>query len=158
MIAFFLIILGCFTGPPSIDEWRAEILHGSRISDDADLKMPILTKGRTEVLWLFTEWGKLPIITDTQTYAELMLVPAFLDAGTSFSAADRRGVFRMGGMEVSYESRELEGTIRVIESTPKATVLDIDIWARTPVIDLRSRGEKHIVGRVRATHRQFGEH
>lgn len=98
-----------------------------------------------------TRWGKLPIVTDTESYLNLMLVvPASLEPGSSFEAANRNGFLRIGGMDVGYESRSLDGSIRVTESTSEAVVLDLDIWARSPVTDLSGRGEQHIAGRVRA--------
>jgi hypothetical protein len=148
--------LACIAGPPRFDDWKAEVVHDSRITDDPDLKMPMLKKGRSEVLLIGTKWGKLPIIMDTEAYAEVMLVPPDLETGSSFSVADRKGVFREGGMEVTYESHDLQGTIRVVEATPEAAVLDVDLWARSPIVDVRKRGDRDLTGRVRATHRKFG--
>ncbi|MES2638728.1 MAG: hypothetical protein V4850_04580 [Myxococcota bacterium] len=145
-----LLLLACTLGPHALDEWKAEVWTDSRIRHDPDFDRPDIAKGRGgRVLVLTADWGKLPIITDTQEYLNVVIaLPRELDAGTSFSAANRSGFLRMGGMSVGYESREIEGTIHVVEVTAEGVVFDLDLVARSPVIDRHARGEKRVKGRV----------
>jgi hypothetical protein len=145
-----LSIMACTLGPPALDEWKAEIATDARIAFDEDFKQPRIRKGRGgRVLVLTADWGKLPIITDTQQYLNVVIaLPRELDAGTTFSAANRSGFLRMGGMSVGYESREIEGTLHVVEVTREGVVFDLDLVARSPVIDRDARGEKRVKGRV----------
>lgn len=149
-----LLLASC--SPPPVDQWQASIRQESRIGEHPDLKQPMVTQGRSQVLLLTTSWGEVPFVTDTGSYLDLALtLPSELPPGTSFAADSRKGYLRIGGMDVSYESRQLEGTIRVVEVTPDAAVLDLDIWARSPIID-DGRGEQHVVGRVRAVEAELG--
>lgn len=147
----YLSGLACVAGPPPLEEWQGEILIQSRIMDQPDMGWPHVYKGINSVLRLETRWGKLPIITDTEQFGNFgITLPSDMRAGESLSAENRRGYLRIGGQVVVYDSREIVGTIQVVEVTQDSAVLDLNIVARAPVVDLNGVGERPVQGRVRA--------
>jgi hypothetical protein len=134
-------VAGCRTRKPSsIERWSACLVEHGHIERTGD--QVEIGAGPTPTLFLHVRWGESPFVTE-YTWGSLMAeLSGGLASGatTPFASGAPRASYREGGQILVFDTDRLEGTVRVVRADARSAVLDVDLAAGWPRVDLDKRG------------------
>lgn len=126
--------------PSSIERWAACVVehgHVGRTGDRVEIG-----PGPTPTLYLHVRWGDSPFVTE-YSWGELMAeLSGGLTAGatTQFTNSAPPASYREGGQLLVFDTDRLEGTVHVVRADARTAVLEVDLSAGWPRVDIAKHG------------------
>jgi hypothetical protein len=135
------------------DGWQGCLVEPARLDSPTRGRVSV-QPGDSAVLVLAATWGKSAFETG-QSHGELLLtLPREQEAPAGvplhFSGGEAPGIYREGKDGWVFESRELEGTVTITPRSDGEAELLVDLWAKSPILDLEAAGGVRLTGSVRA--------
>ncbi len=145
-LSVLLLALAAACSPlPDLSAWDACVMHDASLVEDPSLSSWKPGPGDGVVVLAQRRSRGWPLLQDTSRTRLLAIeLPASLSPGPVVPV---RSLYREAGLTVSYEARELTGTVKATEAAGTLT-LDVDLSATLPT---KGTGTRLLSGTLHAT-------
>ena len=135
------LLAGCRAPrPSSIERWEACVVERGRV-ERSSVRVTV-GPGTAPVVFLHARWGDSPFVSE-YSWGELMAeLTGGLSGGatTTYANGAPAAAYREGGQILAFDTDRLDGSIRVVRSDARTAVLDVDVRAVAPTVDIGRRG------------------